>query len=125
MSTTQRRILWRVMLTALALLAVVTLIAAFAPRVITGLAAAVLPGCLYEVELAAHRPPLVALTIDDAPDSAGTPAILDTLRAYGSRATFFVITGQIPAADSVMARIRREGHEVGNHFTADRASIRL
>jgi peptidoglycan-N-acetylglucosamine deacetylase len=121
----QRRTLWRVVLAALASLAVVMLIAAFAPRVITGLAAAVLPGCLYEVKLAAHRPPVVALTIDDAPDVAGTPAILDTLRAYGSHATFFVITGQIPGAESVMARIKREGHEIGNHFTTDRASIRL
>jgi len=113
------------MLAALASLAVVMLIATCAPRAVTSLAAAVLPGCLYEVKLAAHRPPLVALTIDDAPDAAGTPAILDTLRAYGASATFFVITDQIPAAESVMERMTREGHEVGNHFTADRASIRL
>ena len=119
------RALLRIGLALFSLLALVALAAAFAPRAITGLASAALPGCLYEVPLAAHRPALVALTIDDAPDAAGTPAILDTLRAYGAHATFFVITDQIAQAESVMERVRREGHEIGNHFTSDRASIRL
>ena len=92
---------------------------------VTALAGAALPGCLYDVNIPAHRPPIVALTIDDAPDANGTPAILDTLRAYSAHATFFVITNQVPAAEPVMERIKREGHEIGNHFTADRASIRL
>jgi len=119
------RTLIRIGLATLSLLALVALAAACAPRAITGLAAAALPGCLYEVRLTAHRPALVALTIDDTPDAAGTPAILDTLRAYGAHATFFVITDQIPHAESVLQRVRQEGHEIGNHFTTDRASIRL
>jgi peptidoglycan/xylan/chitin deacetylase (PgdA/CDA1 family) len=76
----------------------------------------------------ARRRPAVALTIDDAPDPATTPAILDTLRAHGARATFFVITGQLrrgDGADPTVARLRREGHEVGNHQTRDRPAIRL
>jgi polysaccharide deacetylase len=35
--------------------------------------------------------PAVALTIDDGPDSQGTPDILDALREHQARATFFVI----------------------------------
>jgi len=121
----QVRVLRRISLATLTLLALVVLLATCAPRAITSLAAAALPGCQYEVQLPAERMPLVALTIDDAPDPAGTPAILDTLRAYGARATFFVITDQIPDARLVMARIAEEGHEIGNHFTTDRASIAL
>ena len=86
---------------------------------------AVHPGCLFDVRVDKQGRALVALTIDDAPDAAGTPAILDTLRAHGARATFFVITDQITNAESVMARIAGEGHEIGNHLTADRPSIRL
>lgn len=86
---------------------------------------AVHPGCLFDVRLDRQGRALVALTIDDAPDSVGTPAILDTLRAHGARATFFVITDQIANAESVMARIGREGHEIGNHLTTDRPAIRL
>jgi peptidoglycan/xylan/chitin deacetylase (PgdA/CDA1 family) len=103
---------------------------ACAPRVLIGSAAAMFPGCRYEVPITnARRRPIVALTIDDAPDPETTPAILDTLRAYESRATFFVITNQLRAAtdapDSLLTRMRREGHEVGNHHTRDRAAILL
>ena len=119
------RVLIRVGVVTFSVLVLVALVAAFAPRAITSLGAAALPGCLYEVRVAADRPALVALTIDDTPDAAGTPAILDTLRAYGAHATFFVITDHIPQAESAMERVRRDGHEIGNHFTSDRASIRL
>ncbi len=109
-----------------ALAAMAAALAACAPRVVTGPAALLFPGCLFEVRLAEpRRAPMLALTIDDAPDPATTPAILDTLRAYGARATFFVITGQMTADRRVVERMRREGHEIGNHFTRDRASIRL
>ena len=108
-----------------AALALGCLVAACGPRVIGRVADAVHPGCLFDVRLDRQGRALVALTIDDSPDASGTPAILDTLRAHGARATFFVITDQIPRAESVMARITREGHEIGNHFTADRPAIRL
>ncbi len=36
-------------------------------------------------------PPAVALTFDDGPDPAGTPAVLDELGRLGVRGTFFVI----------------------------------
>jgi peptidoglycan/xylan/chitin deacetylase (PgdA/CDA1 family) len=84
--------------------------------------ARVRPDCLFS---APSREPVVALTIDDAPDSATTSQILDVLAANGAHATFFVITGRIAGNESTIARMVSEGHELGNHFTADRASIRL
>lgn len=57
----------------------------------------------------------VALTFDDGPDHEYTPLILDILRQYRVRATFFV-TG-LRAADhrDLLRRIHQEGHEIALH----------
>jgi peptidoglycan/xylan/chitin deacetylase (PgdA/CDA1 family) len=80
------------------------------------------PGCLYQVPTEA---PLVALTIDDGPDPASTPLILTELRRQDARATFFLITDRLRGHEPLMRRLVGEGHELGNHFTQDRPSIRL
>jgi peptidoglycan/xylan/chitin deacetylase (PgdA/CDA1 family) len=80
------------------------------------------PGCLYQVPT---KQKIVALTIDDGPDPRSTPAILDQLRRHGARATFFLITSRLKGQSPLMVRLVREGHQVGNHFTQDRPSIRL
>jgi peptidoglycan/xylan/chitin deacetylase (PgdA/CDA1 family) len=80
------------------------------------------PGCLYQV---ATQKPLVALTIDDAPDPASTPVILAELRRQGARATFFLITDRLRGQEPLVRRLVAEGHEIGNHFTRDRPSLRL
>jgi peptidoglycan/xylan/chitin deacetylase (PgdA/CDA1 family) len=68
---------------------------------------------------------LLALTFDDGPDRETTPRILAELRRHGVRATFFLISGQVPGREHVVRAIVREGHEVGNHFTEDRPTIQL
>jgi peptidoglycan/xylan/chitin deacetylase (PgdA/CDA1 family) len=80
------------------------------------------PGCLYRVPTQA---PLVALTIDDGPDSSSTPLILAELRRHEARATFFLIAERVRGQEQLVRTIASEGHELGNHFTWDRASIRL
>ncbi len=80
------------------------------------------PGCLYRVSVQQR---LLALTIDDGPDSASTPLILDQLQRHGARATFFLITSRLQGQERLMQRLRAEGHELGNHLTQDRPSIRL
>lgn len=60
----------------------------------------------------------LALTFDDGPDPAHTPAVLDRLRALGVRATFFLIGGKAQAHPELVARIAAEGHEVGHHSWA-------
>ena len=57
----------------------------------------------------------VALTFDDGPDPTWTPRILDVLRREGVRATFFVVGSQFTAHPGLVARERREGHEIGSH----------
>jgi peptidoglycan-N-acetylglucosamine deacetylase len=80
------------------------------------------PGCLYRISTA---DPVVALTLDDGPDPATTPLILDALRRYRARATFFLITDRVESREQLVRRIVAEGHEIGNHFTQDRPSIQL
>jgi peptidoglycan/xylan/chitin deacetylase (PgdA/CDA1 family) len=80
------------------------------------------PGCLYQMPTQKR---LVALTIDDGPDSASTPLILAELRRHQAQATFFLITDRLPGLEPLVQGLVAEGHELGNHFTQDRPSIRL
>lgn len=57
----------------------------------------------------------VALTFDDGPHPSKTERILDILRKYGVRATFFVIGENAAALPGVVLREFSEGHEIGNH----------
>ncbi len=57
----------------------------------------------------------VALTIDDGPDPAVTPAVLDLLARHGVRATFFCVGERVARHPELARRITREGHEIGNH----------
>jgi peptidoglycan/xylan/chitin deacetylase (PgdA/CDA1 family) len=80
------------------------------------------PGCLYRVPTQA---PLMALTIDDGPDPSSTPLILAELHRQDARATFFLIAGRVRGREQLVRTLIAEGHELGNHFTRDRPSIRL
>jgi peptidoglycan/xylan/chitin deacetylase (PgdA/CDA1 family) len=68
---------------------------------------------------------VLALTIDDAPDSTLSPLILDLLAEHGVPATFFVLGENIPGNEDIIARMKAEGHELGNHLARDQASITL
>jgi glycosyltransferase involved in cell wall biosynthesis/peptidoglycan/xylan/chitin deacetylase (PgdA/CDA1 family) len=59
--------------------------------------------------------PQVSLTFDDGPDELYTPRILDCLRHYGARATFFLVGEKVRREPSLVERILAEGHEIGNH----------
>lgn len=59
--------------------------------------------------------PEVALTYDDGPDPASTPALLDLLAARGVRATFFCVGAKVRAAPELVRRMRDEGHVLANH----------
>lgn len=67
---------------------------------------------LYRVDSEGKK---VALTFDDGPHEVFTPKILDTLRAYGARATFFVMGVRARQHPRLLERMVAEGHEIGNH----------
>ncbi len=55
------------------------------------------------------------LTFDDGPIPGVTPWVLDTLAQHQAKATFFVIGRNAATNPELLARIRAEGHGVGNH----------
>lgn len=57
----------------------------------------------------------IALTFDDGPHPVYTGEILDILREYGIRATFFVVGENVERYPELVERELAEGHEVGNH----------
>ena len=61
------------------------------------------------------RIPAVAITFDDGPTEPYTSQILDVLRMYDARATFFVLGGRATAVPEVLRRAAAEGHEIANH----------
>jgi peptidoglycan-N-acetylglucosamine deacetylase len=56
----------------------------------------------------------VALTYDDGPDTASTPAFLDLLDRLGVRATFFVL-GRHLGDRGLLREMAEAGHEIGVH----------
>ena len=60
--------------------------------------------------------PVAAITFDDGPDPVWTPRFLDLLAKHKVRATFFLVSENARAHPELVARIRAEGHEIGNHF---------
>ncbi|WP_214109636.1 polysaccharide deacetylase family protein [Acrocarpospora catenulata] len=63
----------------------------------------------------------IALTFDDGPWPY-TPELLDTLKKYKAKATFFVLGRKVANRPEMMQRMVKEGHEVGNH-TWDHPSL--
>lgn len=62
-----------------------------------------------------HHSPSVYLTFDDGPHPVATPYVLDTLKLYGAKATFFCIGKNIQAHPDLYNRLIAEGHRTGNH----------
>jgi peptidoglycan-N-acetylglucosamine deacetylase len=59
--------------------------------------------------------PSIALTFDDGPDPVYTPLLLDLLRAYEVKATFFVLGSRAELYPDLIKRIQQEGHLIGIH----------
>jgi len=57
----------------------------------------------------------VALTFDDGPVAASTPAFLDALAAHGWLATFFMLGEEVRRAPGLAAEVAAAGHEVAVH----------
>lgn len=57
----------------------------------------------------------IYLTFDDGPIPEVTPWVLDTLKMYNAKATFFCVGENIVKNTEVFNRLKNEGHQVGNH----------
>lgn len=59
--------------------------------------------------------PHIALTFDDGPDPASTPAFLELLARHERRATFFVLGEHAASNAALVKRMATEGHEIAIH----------
>ncbi|MGG1663118.1 polysaccharide deacetylase family protein [Brevibacillus sp. NRS-1366] len=57
----------------------------------------------------------VSFTFDDGPDSNYTPRLLDLLREYKVKATFFVLGSKAEKCSELILRMHQEGHLIGIH----------
>ena len=79
------------------------------------------PSALWRMDATEHS---VYLTFDDGPIPESTPFILDTLREFGIKATFFVVGENAERYPELLKRIKEEGHSVGNHTYNHMGSLR-
>lgn len=62
-----------------------------------------------------NEEPDVYLSFDDGPHPTITPWVLDQLKAFEAKASFFCIGNNVEQYPDVYARILEEGHVTGNH----------
>lgn len=62
-----------------------------------------------------RREKKIYLTFDDGPHPQITAFVLDQLRAYGAKASFFCIGKNVEAYPQIYRQILEEGHTTGNH----------
>ena len=57
----------------------------------------------------------IYLTFDDGPVESITPWVLDVLKKYAIKATFFCVGANIEKHPAIYKRMVAEGHQTGNH----------
>jgi peptidoglycan/xylan/chitin deacetylase (PgdA/CDA1 family) len=90
------------------------------PLGVLGVLERLTPNIVYRVRT---KLPLVALSFDDGPHPEFTPQVLEILKQHGAKATFFLIGERALRYPEVVARIRAEGHEIGNHYFKNGATL--
>lgn len=58
---------------------------------------------------------IIFLTFDDGPIPELTPWVLDTLKAFKAKATFFCVGENVFKNPEIFKKILDEGHAIGNH----------
>ncbi len=57
----------------------------------------------------------MALTFDDGPNAKYTPQLLDLLKKYNVKATFFVVGSHVIKNSDIIKRMAKDGHTIGIH----------
>lgn len=67
----------------------------------------------------------VYLTFDDGPNPLVTPWVIEQLRKYDAKATFFCIGKNAEQHPAIVKQLRDLGHSIGNHSYSHTKTIRL
>lgn len=63
----------------------------------------------------AEQEPAVYLTFDDGPHPTATPFVLEQLKQYNAKASFFCIGKNVEEHPGIYKEILEQGHTTGNH----------
>ncbi len=77
-----------------------------------GILKAMYKSCIWNFSPASNA---VYLTFDDGPHPTATPFVLEQLKKYEAKATFFCIGKNVVEYPEIYQQILQEGHTVGNH----------
>ena len=58
---------------------------------------------------------VIYLTFDDGPHPVITPWIIDLMKHYGAKGTFFLIGDNVSKHPELFQMYKSNGHQVGNH----------
>lgn len=70
------------------------------------------PGCVWQMPA---KDKTVYLTFDDGPHPVATPFVLQQLKQYHAKATFFCIGKNVEKHTGIYQQLLSEGHTAGNH----------
>lgn len=70
------------------------------------------PSCIWQINT---QKKIIYLSFDDGPHYLATPFVLDELKKYNAKASFFCIGKNVVELEHIYRRIIDEGHVVGNH----------
>jgi peptidoglycan/xylan/chitin deacetylase (PgdA/CDA1 family) len=70
------------------------------------------PGLIWDIKPAER---CIYLTFDDGPIPIVTPFVLNILKQYNAKATFFCIGDNVGKYPDVFEQVKNEGHAIGNH----------
>ena len=82
------------------------------PVVIPKVVKSLFPKFIWEIDTEKKN---LYLTFDDGPTPIITDWVLDCLKTYNAKATFFCIGGNVKRNPDIYSRIIDDGHSVGNH----------
>ena len=77
------------------------------------------PECIWDIKTEEKTCPpvgkVIYLTFDDGPHPVATTFVLEELKKYNAKATFFCIGKNVEKHFDIYKKIIEEGHAVGNH----------
>jgi peptidoglycan-N-acetylglucosamine deacetylase len=91
------------------------------PRLVMALVATLVIGLIAALGMTGAPPAEAAtkkhvyITFDDGPHPTYTPQVLDILKTYGAKATFFQIGQNVKRYPTLTLRAHQRGHSVQNH----------
>jgi len=73
------------------------------------------PKAIWDFSFKTGEQKVLYLTFDDGPNPATTPLLLDLLKAFEAKATFFCIGKNVNDHPELLQQLKDEGHRIGNH----------